>query len=280
MIVLSAKEMMNQPIVVSNDATIGEVLKKFLRENKSRFIIEGPKSGIVTEKDISLFLLSDDSKRKLDEIHVTEVMRPVIAVDENTTVSECAKIMLLNGIGSLGIKTAQAIIGIITKTDLTKYYATHFVGKKLVGEYMSPYYAWQYQDATLNDIIKKMIDDKISRIIIRDSDETPVGIITFRDLFRLSLEQGEETNVLDNSDPVILVFTRKGFLSSSGFGGSTKASDVMSTNIITVNYDDDLAKTAKMLFDKNINGAGVISSHGNLIGIISKTDIVKALAYS
>ena len=46
-----------------------------------------------------------------------------------------------------------------------------------------------------------------------------------------------------------------------------------------LNYDDDLAKTGKMLLEKNINGAGVLSRHGNIIGIISKTDIVKAVAF-
>ena len=46
-----------------------------------------------------------------------------------------------------------------------------------------------------------------------------------------------------------------------------------------LNYDDDLAKTGKMLLEKNINGAGVLSRHGNIIGILSKTDIVKAVAF-
>ena len=54
----------------------------------------------------------------------------------------------------------------------------------------------------------------------------------------------------------------------------------MSRNIDTVNYDDDLVKAGKLLLDNNINGAGVLSGHGNLIGIISMTDIVKALAFT
>ena len=53
----------------------------------------------------------------------------------------------------------------------------------------------------------------------------------------------------------------------------------MNRNIVSVNYDDDLAKTGKMLLDKDINGAGVLSGNGTIVGIISKTDIVKALAF-
>ena len=50
-----------------------------------------------------------------------------------------------------------------------------------------------------------MIDEKISRIIIRNREDVPVGIITFRDLFALALKQGNFENVHDNSDPVISV---------------------------------------------------------------------------
>jgi CBS domain-containing protein len=107
-----------------------------------------------------------------------------------------------------------------------------------------------------------------------------VGIITFRDLFELALKQGKYENILDNTDPVIsVIFPRKGFISETGFGGSIKASDIMSKDIVSVDYDEDLAKAGKLLLEKNINGAGVLSGHGNIIGIISKTDIVKALAF-
>ena len=125
-----------------------------------------------------------------------------------------------------------------------------------------------------------MIAEKISRVILRDRNETPVGIVTFRDLFNLAVKLGDKEDILDNTDPVIsVIFPRKGFVSETGFGGSTKIKDVMSSEIITVNYDDDLAKAAKLLLEKNINGAAVLSGHGSIIGIISKTDIIKALAF-
>jgi len=96
----------------------------------------------------------------------------------------------------------------------------------------------------------------------------------------MSLKLGEEDDVLDNTDSLIsVIFPRKGFVSESGFGGSIKADEIMSKNLVTVRYDDDLAQTGQLLLDSNINGAGVLSNTENLIGIISKTDIVKALAF-
>jgi len=273
---------MNTPRTIKNESSLADVLKKIIDEKKSRLLVtENDKiMGLVSEKDLGLFLLTDNTKRNLDEIPLSEIIKKIISVDEKTELKQCAEMMLQNGIGSLVVTSNDEVVGILTKTDLVRYFTKTHPDEKIVGEYMSPYYAWQYSDAPLYKVVLKMIDDKISRVILRNHDETVVGIVTFRDLFNLALKLGGQEDVLDNSDPVIsIIFPRKGFISDSGFGGSTKVNEIMSTDIVSVNYDDDLAKTGKMLLEKNINGAGVLSGHNTIIGIISKTDIVKAFAF-
>jgi len=278
----SARDYLNTPRTIKSNSNLSDVLKKIIDEKKSRLLIteDGKITGLVTEKDLGFFLLTDDSERKLDEIPLSEIAVKIISVDEKTGLDECASIMLKNGIGSLAVTSNNNIVGILTKTDLVRYFTKTHTGEKIVGEYMSPYYAWQYSDTPLYEVVLKMINEKISRVIIRNHDETPIGIVTFRDLFKLVLTLGEQEDVLDNTDPVIsVIFPRKGFISNSGFGGSTKINEIMNADIISVDYDDDLAKTGKLLLEKNINGVGVLSGHGNIIGILSKTDIVKALAF-
>lgn len=264
------------------ESSLADVLKKIIDEKKSRILVtENDKiTGIITEKDLGLFLLTDDTERKLDEIPLSTIFKKIISVDEHASMIECAGTMMTKSIGSLVVKSGDDVIGILTKTDIVRYYTKTHPGEKIVGEYMSPYYAWQYSDTPLYKVVLKMIDEGISRVILRNHDEIPVGIMTFRDLFELALKQGNYEDVFDNTDPVIsVIFPRKGFISESGFGGSVKVGDIMSKDIVSVNYDDDLAKTGNILLDKNINGAGVLSLHGNIIGIISKTDIVKAVAF-
>ena len=277
-----ASDYKNTPRTIKFESSLDDVLKKIIDEKKSRLLVtENDKiTGIVTEKDLGVFLLTDDTERKLNEIPLSAIFKKIISVDEHTSMMECAEVMLTKSIGSLVVKSGNDVVGILTKTDLVRYYTKTHLDEKIVGEYMSPYYAWQYSDTPLYKVVLKMIDEKISRVILRNHDELPVGIITFRDLFELALKQGNYEDVLDNTDPVIsVIFPRKGFISESGFGGSTKVEDIMSKDIVSVNYDDDLAKTGKMLLEKNINGAGVLSRHGNIIGILSKTDIVKAVAF-
>ena len=277
-----AKNFMSTPITIDHFSNLSQVLKKILDEKKSRLLVSNDNliTDIVSEKDLGLFLFSDNTERKLENIPLSEVSKKIISVTETTRLNECAQKILEFGIGSLAVTSNGDVVGILTKTDLVKYFSTDYLGKKIVGEYMTPYYAWQYSDSSLSKIVSKMIEEKISRIILRNRNDFPEGVITFRDLFQTSLNLGQQDDVLDNSDPLIsVIFPRKGFISESGFGGSMKASEIMSKNIESVNYDDDLAKTGKLLLQKQINGAGVLSKNGNLIGIISKTDIVKALAF-
>jgi CBS domain-containing protein len=257
-----AKDYMNTPRTIKLESSLADVLTKIIDEKKSRLLVTENNviTGLVSEKDLGYFLLTDTTERNLDEIPLSEIIKKIISVDEKTGLDKCAEMMLKNSIGSLVVTANNAFVGILTKTDLVRYFTKTHRNEKTVGEYMSPYYAWQYSDTPLYKVVLKMIDERISRVILRNHDETPVGIVTFRDLFELALKQGKYEDVLDNTDPVIsVIFPRKGFISDSGFGGSTKANEIMS--------------------EDNINGAGVLSGHGNIIGIVSKTDIVKAVAF-
>lgn len=276
------EEIMKKPVTLSKDATVSDAIRIMANKKIGRILVsEGQKIvAIVTEKDMAFFLLNDQSEKKLEEIPIQKIMKPVLSVSESTSIKGCAKEMLENGIGSLAVTEGDKIVGIITKTDLIEYFAKTQSGKKIVGEYMSPYYAWAYSDTPLYDIVSKMVNDKISRLILRDHDETPIGILSFSDLFRLSLTMGNQNKIVDDTNPSIpIVFPRKGFVSKEGFGGTIKASQIMKDEIVTVNYDDDLAKVCKVLIDNKINGVGVLSSNGVLIGVLSKTDIIKAIAF-
>jgi CBS domain-containing protein len=275
------KDLMSEPITINKDASVSDVIKKLLKEKITRLLVSDNKiESIVTERDLGFFLLSDQTGRNLDDICVSEVSNPLFSVDLSTSLMKCAKTMLENYMGSLAISNNNSIVGILTKTDLTRYYAEEFVGKKIVGEYMSPYYAWAYSDTPLYMVVKKMLDEQISRIILRNKQEKPEGILTYRDIIKISLDLGNEKKIVDYSHPNIsVVFDRNGFISKNGFGRTTTAEQIMTSKIISVNYNDDLALACQMLLDHKIHGVGVVTGKDNLFGILSKTDITRAIAF-
>lgn len=277
----TAKKIMKNPITTGRESSIYDVINKMLHMNISRLLVtdDGHPIGIVTEKDVGYFLLQDKTDRKLEEISTAEVMKRLVSVNESTRLEDCAKIMLDKEISSLAVESNNRIVGVFTKTDLTKYYAENYSDKKTVGDFMTTKYVWLYSDETLNKVASQMIEKKISRVILKNRDGIPEGIISFRDLFRISLDRGSEEFLEDNTQPdVSLIFSRKGFLSESGFGGVTRANQIMKDRIVSVIYDDDLADASQKLLGNKLKGVGVLSTNGELIGILSKTDVTQALA--
>ncbi|NIT99437.1 MAG: CBS domain-containing protein, partial [Nitrosopumilaceae archaeon] len=74
-------------------------------------------------------MLKDKSKVGLDKIQLNQFMKESVFVSEDTTLKEAAKIMIDKNIGSLLIGNKQELKGIITKTDIVRYFSENFGGK-------------------------------------------------------------------------------------------------------------------------------------------------------
>lgn len=54
----------------------------------------------------------------------------------------------------------------------------------------------------------------------------------------------------------------------------TIAKDIMTENPVTVNPETEIARAAKLLLEKGINGLPVIDKSGKLVGIICQSDLI------
>ena len=110
---------MNTPRTIQYESSLADVLKKIIDEKKSRLLVteNGKIAGLVSEKDLGIFLLTDTTERKLDEIPLSEIIKKIISVDEKTGIDKCAQLMMTNEIGSLVVTSSDEVVGIITKTS-------------------------------------------------------------------------------------------------------------------------------------------------------------------
>lgn len=275
----AVKSIMKKAISIPKESSVAHAIRQMLDHKVSRLLVSNKIEpvGIVTERDLGFFLLADNTEENLDKIPLSKVTKPLVTVDEAMSIKECAQIMDGRKIGSLGINSHGKTVGIITKTDLARHYLQEHVGKKRVGDFMTVSYVSMYEDDPVHKIAEKMVQEKVSRIILKNKGDVPVGIVTFRDLFRIALTMGQEDSTVDNTDSMISVtFPRKGFLSESGFGKTIITKEVMSGKIVTADYNDDLITACEIILDNNVNGVGVLIN-GKLGGVLSKTDIVRAL---
>jgi CBS domain-containing protein len=274
---MSVLDISNKPISILKNSSISEVIKKLLENNLSRLIVieSGKPVGIITEKDVGLFLFTETTKQGLDNIPITKIMKSILFAEESLSPQKSAKTMIENGASSLALGSEEELKGIFTKTDLVKYYLDYIADEKKVVDYMTHEYIYTHTAAPLFKVVKKMLENKVSRIIVKDQNENPVGIISFRNLFRISIELGSEE---DDSGFTISDQIRKGFLSEEGFGNISLARDVMTKGLITIKFNQSLSDACKLILENNVSGLVVLDGNQSIAGIISKTDITRAIA--
>lgn len=144
-------------------------------------------------------------------MNVKEIMvKPVITVNEETTLEQTARTMLDNNIGGVPVVDSEGKLkGIITESDFAakeKYIPfSTFSAPKIFGhwlpidgiegiyeaagnhtakEIMSHPVITVDEDQTVEEAVELMLEKDINRIVVV-RDEKPVGIIARRDLLRM-----------------------------------------------------------------------------------------------
>ncbi len=119
----------------------------------------------------------------------------------------------------------------------------------LVRDVMSRNIKTARPDSKLIEIIQKMVKFNIGSIIIMKRD-MPAGIITERDVLKSLIETNRNLEI-------------------------TEAKDIMSGPLITIEEYADVESASRLMLKNNIKKLPVVND-GNLIGIITTSDIVRA----
>lgn len=276
---LKAKDVRRKAITLESTKTLYDVRNAMLRYNISRVIIarNNKPVGIITEKDIAWFLYRTVASRRLDEIRADEVMSTnLITVDEQGDLNACAKLMLDKEISSLIVADSKDDLkGIITKSDLVGVYAKHYAGNNLVQDYMTKRVFTVAPDETTHMVLSIMANNKVSRVVVVRSQK-PVGIITGRDLLPMSALFGQDT--YETIREVFASHEQAQVIVPSGISAVFLAKDVMKYDPITITEGSDLVEAAQIMVRNRISGLPVVNTNNDLVGIVTKTDIVSALA--
>ncbi len=121
--------------------------------------------------------------------------------------------------------------------------------KLRVRDYMSTDVVTISKDATMRDAIEKMLENNIHGLMVVDSGEKPVGIVTTDDILAL-IENGQPDN-------------------------NTVVGEFMEAGLISTDPDYDLRKAVSIMTRNKIHRLPVIKNHV-LLGMITGSDIMKA----
>ncbi len=139
---LVKERMSSRPILCAPDTPVSEALNTMKKERIRRMPVvdkHGHLVGIVSDKDLleaspspATSLSVWEITYLLSKLKISDVMtKDVITVHEDTPLEETARIMVDNKIGGLPVvDDANAVIGIITETDIFKSFIEAFGARK------------------------------------------------------------------------------------------------------------------------------------------------------
>jgi CBS domain-containing protein len=260
-LITTAEDLAREPISINHNSTIYDAIEKIIECNISGVLVRGTKArGILSQKEIASVLLTEE--KNIREIPAEEKMLDAVPVDRFAPLSNCADIMLRQKTNALAIKEGCNIGGILTKHDIVRHYYENYGERTSISDAMSVGSFFVSPDTVLYDALKKMYTNQISRILIKDGGDKPVGIATFKNFLNCAVYH---SNRYDNNT----------FL--YGFGKKIPISQIMTKNIITVSTKTTLARVAKILIEYRIHGVAVTSGQ-KIIGFVTEKDIVRHVA--
>lgn len=107
-------------------------------------------------------------------------------------------------------------------------------------------------ETPVDEAARGMLEGEIKSLVVIDTECRPVGIFTSTDAVRLAAE--------DRS------------------ASEATVAEYMTTEVITTDPEASLAEVAGRMIDRGINHLPVVSEDGNVVGILTTTDLTEQFA--
>jgi acetoin utilization protein AcuB len=129
----------------------------------------------------------------------------------------------------------------------------------LVHERMTKHVLTVKTTAAVDDTLRRMRAEKVRRFPVVDNEGRLIGLVSERDLLYAAPSPATSLSVYE----LHYLYSR------------IKVEQVMTRDVITVNADDPIEEAARLMVDHKLGGLPVLRE-GELVGIITETDIFKA----
>ncbi len=133
-------------------------------------------------------------------------------------------------------------------------------------------------EESINEAIERMAKNNISGLIVVDGEKV-VGVISESDVIKVLESDFPEMKSSANVTFSIFLLLKSGIKMINEIKkiGRLRVRDLMSKKVVFVTPEDTLLEAARAMCKKDVRRLPVIDKNGNLVGIISRTDILKAL---
>ncbi len=217
-----------------------------------------------------------------------EVMtHPVRTVEADVDLATAIRLMAERRVKRLPVVDRRGqLIGIVSRADVLRAIAAlpeapeqaedralgraGTVGDAVIAEVpvVSP-------DALAEDVLVKLVESRLRRVVVVGADGRVLGLISDRDLLLRShpaARPGLLRALTGRREP------GEGRAALAGSRGRLTARELMAPSLITVHPDDSLVHAIRLMMQHQVKRLVVVDDAGRLRGLVDRREIVRALA--
>lgn len=199
-------------------------------------------------------------------------------ISHEASIEEAATQMVYNNTDALiVVDDEDKFLGIITKNDIVKAFAEHYSGV-LVENIMQPQrIGVVHPHHSLNHVIRIMDTNYLDCVVVAEGDK-PLGLISDSQLVFVPIE--DPVNGIKSRR---LVWIRKLIHGGRRRGRYVKITPLLAEDFMIqipaiIKLGSEASEAAKLMIKHKVDGLPVISENGQIVGVISKMDIIRELA--
>jgi CBS-domain-containing membrane protein len=203
---------------------------------------------------------------------------PVITAHENEALGPVVHRLLEGSLKRLPVVNADnQIVGMISRLDVLRAAAGYGIGQqeqapipKLgqnIGELMSKDVSLVHVNDDLIDVLQKMLNAPIKRVVVLDEQERAVGVITESDLV---------ARVSPVERPNILQALAARVMATNMEAGRLTARGLMSENVLSAPPETTVVEGISLMLREGRKHLVVIDGQGHPIGIIDRQTLMAA----
>jgi CBS domain-containing protein len=226
--------------------------------------------GMVSDHDVLAYVGWLHRGRSGPATHTARVEKimtsPLVSLSPEDPIENAARLMLNRRIGAVALMDGDHLAGIVTETDLLRFiteihqFSNSTWRTRSIASSMSSEVIHVLPGAATLDAFKLMRAHQIRHLPVVEN-ERPVGILSYRDIFR-----GESREAPGKS----------AFLPNSAVVSPLHVRGIMSTDVVTLESSATLAAAAEHMAKARI-GAIPVMEEERLCGIITETDLLRSL---
>jgi len=252
---------MTEFVEVDVDERLAKVRAKFEDADTRGVIItdDGEYEGVIGESELVKSQIKDDTKASV-------LMTSAPRVDQHEDVRETARLLVEGDVRIAPVFRGEQLSGIIT-TDGILSAVLDNLDALAVDQIYSEDVIDITAKSTVGQAINRLREHGISRLPVVDSGGSLRGVITTHDIVDFVVRDHERQHKGDRSGD------RDRML-------DLPVENLMTTPVLTVDPAESVKAAVERMFDREISGLVVTGEDDTVAGVITKTDVLRALTFT